>query len=91
MNSKYADILRLGDKFEAFANPLRFIAKANDGYTIEKVPEHLRLGWIRWTRWTVNIYREDGTLVSSRKFRLNRPTKEAYQALDDHNCGQKQN
>jgi hypothetical protein len=88
MNSEYTDILRLGDKFEAFANPLRFIAKANDGYTIEKVPEHLRLGWIRLT---VNIYREDGTLVSSRNFRLNRATKEAYQALEDHNCGQKQN
>jgi hypothetical protein len=84
MNSEYTDILRLGDKFEAFANPLRFIAKANDGYTIEKVPEHLRLGWIRLT---VNIYREDGTLVSSRKS----CDQEAYQALEDHNCGQKQN
>jgi len=89
MNSKYPDTLT--SKFEVFDKPFRYSTKANDGYTIEMVPEHLGLGWIRLVRWSLNIYREDGTLVSARKFRLNRAPKEAYQALDDHNCGQKQN
>jgi hypothetical protein len=90
MNSKYTDILP--SKFELFDKPFRYSARANDRYTIEMVPEHLGLGWIRLVRWALNIYREDGTLVGARGYRLNRATKEAYQALDNHNrSGQKQN